>query len=224
MERSICGLQGFNQLKAMGEWHPEMGTERKLHLVFDTETNGLPVTHAARYTELSNWPRVTQLSWGVYNDWGERMFGETSTVKPDGWTVPTTPFFVDNNMSTERCEQEGKPFKQIMDRFLNAWGKCDVVVAHNLSYDRPVIMAEMVRYGLKFPKKLEGFCTKLASEPILKLPGFKGKYKWPTLTEAHEYFFGTGFEGAHDAGADVEACAKVYFAILEYEKLKDLFE
>lgn len=207
----------------MGVWHPEMGTKRKLHLVFDTECNGLPVTHAARYTELSNWPRITQLAWGLYNDWGEEVYTKAYLIKPDRWTVPESQFFLDNNMSTERCTKEGRPIREVLDLFLGSWGAADVVVAHNLSFDRPVLMAEMVRYGFKFPKKIEGFCTKLASEPILKLPGFKGKYKWPTLTEAHEYFFGTGFHGAHDALADVEACAKVYFAILEHEKLKDLF-
>lgn len=204
-------------------WTPEMGTERKLHLVFDTECNGLPVTHAARYTELSNWPRITQLAWGVYNDWGEWIMGECAIIRPDGWTVPTTAFFVENNMSTERCEAEGKPFRQVMDRFLNAWGKCDVVVAHNLSFDKPVLMAEMVRYDLKFPKKLDEYCTKLGSEPVCKIPGFKGKYKWPTLTEAHEFLLGTGFDGAHDALADVQACARVYFALKAHEQMQDLF-
>jgi len=50
-------------------------------------------------------------------------------------------------------------------------------------------------------------------EPIMKLPGKYG-YKFPTLDEAYRaYVDPMGFEGAHDAMKDVEACAAVLWAI-----------
>ena len=40
-------------------------------------------------------------------------------------------------------------------------------------------------------------------------PGGRG-YKWPTLQELHWELFGHGFAAAHDAGADVAACASCF--------------
>lgn len=195
----------------------------KNHLVFDVETNGLPVSHTARFTEVDNWPRIAQISWGLYDDAGQELVKKTYMVKPDRWTVPTSPFFIEHNMSTERCEAEGRPLPEIIAELLESWDKADVLVAHNLSFDRAVLFAELIRYGIRPSKKLAYYCTKLATEPILRLPGYKGKFKWPKLIEAHEYFFGCGFDGAHDAGADVDACARVYFKCLEYDAAKEFF-
>lgn len=192
-------------------------------LIFDTETNGLPVSHFARYSEVDNWPRIAQLSYGVYKPSGERVGAKTVMIKPDRWTIPDQAFFRDNNMSTERCEREGIPIKEALELFLAAAVPCDTVVAHNLSFDKNVMWAELLRAKLAIPTHLSEYCTKLASEPILKIPGFKGKYKWPTLAEAHQFFLGRGFEGAHDAGADVEACARVYFAIQAHKEMEELF-
>lgn len=195
----------------------------KKYLVFDTESNGLPITHSARYTETSNWPRITQLAWGVYTESGEELSFDSCLIKPDGWRVPTSDFFVQNNMSTERCELEGVPFAEAFEAFIKDWAECDVLVAHNLSFDKPVIACEAYRYGLKFPKRIDELCTKLASEPICMIPGYRGKFKWPTLMEAHQYFFGKDFEGAHDAGNDVRACAAILPKILEYKKFEGIF-
>lgn len=196
----------------------------KLILVFDTETTGLPITPFASVKDTTNWPRIVQLSFGMYDCRGKRLFGDTSMVKPDGWKInPNSQFHIDNGLTNERCEKEGKPFKVLMDRFLNAWGKADLIVCHNASYDVPVTVCELYRYKMKLPKDVPLYCTKLASEPILKLPGWKNKYKWPSLQEAHEFFLGGRFDGDHDAGNDVEATARVFFAIQSYLEMQDLF-
>ena len=38
-------------------------------------------------------------------------------------------------------------------------------------------------------------------------------YKWPTLEELHTWVFGFSYEGAHDAGRDIEACARAFFKL-----------
>ena len=48
----------------------------------------------------------------------------------------------------------------------------------------------------------------------LPRPGGQG-FKWPTLEELHTYVFGFSYEGAHDAGRDLEACARSFFKLLE---------
>jgi DNA polymerase III subunit epsilon len=54
---------------------------------------------------------------------------------------------------------------------------------------------------------------------ICCLPSPWGKgYKWPKLHEAHRHCFGKEFEDAHDALADVRACAKVFFWLQQHRK------
>ena len=59
----------------------------------------------------------------------------------------------------------------------------------------------------------------MASSFVLKLPGrFGNSYKWPKLSEAYETLVDEeGFEGAHDAMADVRACRAVYYKLKELE-------
>ena len=47
----------------------------------------------------------------------------------------------------------------------------------------------------------------------LRLPGKYGKYKNPSLTQLHMHLFGEKFDDAHDALADVVACARCFFEL-----------
>lgn len=145
-------------------------------------------------------------------------------------------FWIEHGYTQKENYEKGRPMQDLLESFLLCYKDCDEIIAHNLGYDFPIIQCEMHRYGItlqqikeKYPYNLrpEGFkpkkvCTKLLSEPICKLPGFKGKYKWPTLSEAHIFMFGEDFEGGHDAGADVAACKRVYQWIRNYEDALDI--
>ena len=64
---------------------------------------------------------------------------------------------------------------------------------------------------MKRCKRKVDFCTMLNTVEIVKIPGRKG-YKWPKLDEAYRILVDPdGFEGAHDALADVKACRKVFY-------------
>jgi hypothetical protein len=47
---------------------------------------------------------------------------------------------------------------------------------------------------------------------LLRLPGPYG-FKWPKLEELHAFLFETGYDCAHDASRDVEACARCFFEL-----------
>jgi DNA polymerase III epsilon subunit-like protein len=175
-------------------------------LVFDTETNGKAKDFNRPMTDLDNWPRITQIAWGVWDSKTDEVKYYESLIKPDGWTVPTTKFFLENNMSTERCEEEGKPLIEVLEMFISSCEECDVLVAHNMSFDHPVVGAEMIRTGLRLKSKIPKFCTMKSTTDLCKLPGRYGNYKWPTLTELHTHLFNCEFDGAHDALDDVRAC------------------
>ena len=185
-----------------------------MYLFFDTETNGLPNNWKAPVTDTDNWPRVTQLAWQVYDEDGELIREVCSLIKPEGWTIPKEDFFIENNMSTERCEKEGVHLIDILEDFVEQVDNADYLIAHNMAFDEKVIGAEMIRKELSFRQEPNKLCTMQESTNYCKMQPFRyGTYKWPTLLELHTKLFDEGFDGAHDALADVKACAKSFFEL-----------
>ena len=183
-----------------------------MYLFFDTETNGKPKRYGADFREVDNWPRITQLAYAMLDNDGIAMYHGSTLVAPDGWEIPKEKFFIDNNMSTERCQQEGLLIRNVLEDFMVPIHECEVMVAHNLAFDLPVIQAEMLRLNMKAGKRPEKYCTMLGSKDILKLPG-KYDFKWPKLEELHKFLFNCDFDGAHDALNDVMATAKCFFEL-----------
>lgn len=185
-------------------------------LIFDTETNGLPRNWKAPVTDLNNWPRVVQLAWGLYSESEEAIQEEVLVIKPDGWEIPDRAADV-HGISTEIADEIGVPMEAALWAFIEAYEQADTLVAHNLAFDNPVLGAEMIRYKA-FPEKKVSrkVCTMKASTELCALSGGRnGQYKWPKLEELHFKLFGNGFEGAHDALVDVQACRRCFFELIE---------
>lgn len=191
-----------------------------LILFFDVETNGLPIKREAPVNDVNNWPRVTQLAFSTYTTSGEKVGACCEWIKPAGWTVPKTEFFLENGITTEKCEIYGKPIREMLRKFVDQYNLCDYVVAHNLKFDNHVLGAEMIRTAIMPSKKCAKFCTMEASTDLLKLKGKYGKYKWPKLEELHLYLFNETFEGAHDALVDIDATARCFFELVKREVIK----
>lgn len=56
------------------------------------------------------------------------------------------------------------------------------------------------------------YCTMKSATDYCKLPGKKG-FKAPRLSELHQVLFGTDFDHAHNALADVEATARCFWEL-----------
>jgi len=185
-----------------------------MYLFFDTETNGLPKDFKAPATDLDNWPRITQLAWQLYDKDENLIAEDCQLIKPDGWEIPKEDFFIENNMSTERCEEEGVEIEPMLEKFVDALNKSEYMVAHNIDFDRKIVSAELIRYNVKPETKAKRVCTMKESTSYCKmLPIRYGTYKWPTLLELHKKLFDEEFDGAHDAMADVRACARSFFEL-----------
>lgn len=196
-------------------------------LFFDTETTGLPKKKkGGEMKDVENWPRVIQLAWSVGTLDGELISSTKHLIKPDGWEIPKQKFWIENGFSTEVSLLEGEGISDVIIPFVQDVEKCDFLVSHNMAFDHPILGAEMIRLGLRSSRKPVKICTKEASTNYCKIPhawdkekrpwmkGQKG-YKWPKLSELHKHLFGTDFEGAHDALADVHALAKCFFELVK---------
>lgn len=203
----------------------------KKFLLFDTETTGLFHTKdkpaqgikAARnpMTHPDDYPRIFQLAYVVMDEEGEVLEEFSEFIKPDGWVIPTGPgneFWEEHGYSTEECDRLGIPIREALDRFVSSLSTVDYMVAHNMDYDKPVILSEIARAGVPMPEGFvapQSLCTmkttidfvqaRHSKENIEKWPFLADKWKFPKLEELHEKLFSEGFDGAHDALVDVKA-------------------
>jgi DNA polymerase III epsilon subunit-like protein len=178
----------------------------------DCETTGLPRDWKAPVSDLENWPRVIQLAWALYDEADRHLESKTLLVRPDGFEIPEESKRV-HGISTELALAEGKQLPDVLDELSAAVGKSGIVIAHNIRFDENVISAEYLRAKKRPPfSDRKRVCTMVETTEFCAIPGPYG-YKWPTLSQLHRKLFDSEFEEAHDAGADVAACAKCFFEL-----------
>lgn len=187
------------------------------YLFFDTETTGMPDDFDAPVTDTDNWPRVVQIAWAHVSTDPNAIDGTLSyIIRPDGFTIPANAAEM-HGITTERAVAEGYPRGKVLEAFSKAVRVSDVLVAHNMAFDLPIVGAELVRLrGTNMLQDVPTICTKEASTDYCKIPfpgGGRG-YKWPNLQELHDTLFGERFDDAHDAGVDVKAGARCFLELL----------
>lgn len=182
-------------------------------LFFDTETTGLPKNWKAKMTDLDNWPRIIQLAAHRFDESGNEIESFELLIKPDGWTIPTDQFWIDNGFTQKENELNGVSIKEALELFIRHHDESICMVAHNMDYDYNVLGAELIRAGMKCKTRIQRFCTKEIGTNFCAIPGPFG-FKWPKLEELHFELFGCQFDGAHQAGADVKATAKCFFELV----------
>lgn len=181
-----------------------------MYIVFDTETNGLPKWWNRPIDEIDNYPRIAQIAWKVLNKDFKEIKSEVHYIKPDGWKIPNEQFFIENGYTTEMLSEKGKPIGLVLSRFLddiNEYG--EYLIAHNIKFDYPVLNCELLRLkaDMQPPKMI---CTMLESQKIF------GHSRWRKLIDLHYDLFNEGFENAHDAMADVDACSRIFTELEPY--------
>ena len=183
-------------------------------LFFDTETTGLPTYSATDPTQ--KWPRVVQLAWSLYDTEGKRQSQNSFIIYPTDFTIPMDAARI-HNITTERAKAEGVSLHKVLPQFNADVEKAETIVAHNVDFDLPIVHTEFMRCKLETNiLQKQNFCTMKPREIVswCKIPKASGYgYKWPTLNELHMQLFAEEFTGSHNAGADVEACARCYFAL-----------
>ena len=187
-----------------------------MFLIFDTETTGLPKQYNAPLTDFDNWPRLVQLAWQLHDDKGRLVENYNLLVKPEGFVIPIDAKMV-HGISTEHATKYGLPLHEVLDTFLKSAEKAKYFVGHNIDFDLCIVGCEFLRDRNTNPLRAwprVDTCTEKTAE-FCKLPGGKGgKYKLPKLNEIHEILFGSKFDSAHNASADVQATARVFLELL----------
>jgi DNA polymerase-3 subunit epsilon len=183
-----------------------------VYLIIDCETTGLPGNWKAPISNLNMWPRAVQIAWSLYDKADGHIESKSYIIRPEGFAIPEVAQRI-HRITTERALAEGRQLIAVLQEFRASVDRSQVIVAHNLKFDESVISAECLRMGLDPPfggKKR--ICTMVGTTEFCAIDGPRG-YKWPSLSELHWKLFGGRYDEAHDAGADVAACAKCFFEL-----------
>ena len=193
-------------------------------LVFDTETTGLPKSRWANYRDSDEWPYIVQLSYILYNaNTGNIEIEEDNIIKmDDGVHIPESSTKI-HGISNEISAARGIPIKDAIRKFLACFNMCDVLVAHNIKFDRDIILAESWRNKIRNPFKHVSppveFCTMKHGKELCNIRQqniYTGEIclKPPKLVELYEKLFNETPSGLHNSMIDVFVCLRCYFMIV----------
>lgn len=185
-------------------------------LFFDTETTGKADFRAE--PDAPHQPRLVQFAALLCEDNGDEVGLASLIIRPHQFTIPADASAI-HGITTQKALDCGVHLESALDLFVSWSTAAKPIVAHNIQFDRWILLGEMMRSGAIKPEYIfhDGFCTMKAMTQMCKLPGNYGDYKWPKLIEAYRHCFGCDFDKAHDALADVLACKKVYFWLKNHE-------
>lgn len=198
----------------------ELNDDTKI-LFFDTETSGfikkdLSIDHpdqawtvqigailATKDTEIEKMNTIIKANGRSMNPFAEQVHG----------------------VSVEKADAEGVEEVVAAEQFGLMLRQADLVVCHNYAFDINYVNHLMERTlddlsdeaRSAFYLDMPGYCT-MKDKSVVKFCGLKnkiGRPKWPKLVELHEILFQEGFDGAHDAFADITATAKCFFALVD---------
>ena len=191
-------------------------------LFFDTETNGLPLDRRALTSDVSKWPHILQISWTLkaYTEKSSKTI-ETCTAylklpTDVSWNDESAKF---HKISKNAIALEGQDPAVIFEQFKAAVQKSNVIVAHNLAFDKPVVRASFYRLNSTeaftwWPG--HEFCTMDSTKALCKLPTKFARpgdpWKWPTLPELYKFLYGTDISGVilHTAEGDVSVLIQCF--------------
>jgi DNA polymerase III subunit epsilon len=202
-------------------------------LVFDTETTGLI---PKKTTSLADWPRIVQLSCLFINlDKLDEMYVDNYIIKQEG-LIPIETSNI-HGITNEIAEEKGINIRDVLLRFVYFLDEADVIVAHNLIFDKKIIEKELER--MNYPnyfniKKYIIYDTMKEGKSICNIVKMTkrghGYIKWPKLTELYDYLFKpksdcVEYTNAHNAIFDVLMTLRCYLKMndvktkIDFDKL-----
>jgi DNA polymerase III epsilon subunit-like protein len=206
-------------------------------LFIDTETNGLPISRFAPYTSTGNWPEIVQISWQVVDSVSWETIDEYDAfLKPYGiWSkeaerVHQIPESIVTNF--------GKNKTDVFTSLKSAIDVCDYIIAHNMTFDKTVILCEIQRLwesgdmSLKpsnfWKKGVRDICTMVSTKDLCAIKfSDNNKFKYPKLNELYAKLFSKAYDisGAklHNSKNDVGCLIMCFKELVNMPQFSTLF-
>lgn len=189
-------------------------------LVFDTETSGLN----------PQWNVILQLSYQVVDSdsWTTQKTVNHYFAWPEDKSRVTWEAINVNGLTEEVLgSKQLSNRKTALEEFVKDKDSCDLLVAHNLEFDKKFIIAACREEGVKFASSgwSKSYDTMKRTTSFCQIPKDWGSgYKWPKLTELANCL-GVDYShiALHDSSGDVEL-TKLCFEGIVAEGLCNLYD
>jgi DNA polymerase III epsilon subunit-like protein len=189
-------------------------------LVFDTETTGLNPREEVARSNCTQFPRIVQIAWIVF-DKELKVISQQSQIVKQTKKIPQEAIRI-HGITDEIAKNRGVEINTVLRDFLSDAKSCDVLVAHNIGFDLPVLKSELYRNDIDVGviKHKRNLCTMISSVNFCAIERREwDTYKYPTLKELYENCFPDKIldeKILHNALFDVTICAK------SLERLREL--
>lgn len=210
---------------------------KKTVLVFDVETSGLlPKKDKSNpnHIPVEDYPYILQLSYALYDISSNKLldtYDKYINVKNE---VEISDKITDLTGITRRSCNKGVSMVDALIQFYKAYINSEIIVAHNIEFDKKMILIELERNRQEIIRispecmtifnstyeelnGVEHYCSMRKGTIITniivpsKYPGKPPSLKWPKLNELYAKLFdGETVDGLHNAIVDVLVCLRCY--------------
>ena len=193
-------------------------------LVFDTETTGLPQRGpngmSPSIYEGGYWPHIIQLSYILYDTEENKMLVNHDHIITLADDVNITEKSIEmHGITHDKSKREGKSICEALELFHICMINADMVIAHNMAFDRQMILVECIRHHRDGPFKYKTpeqfFCTMKGTTKLCRIETVSKRdgstyYKFPTLSELHQHLFHEVPHNTHNSLVDILICLRCY--------------
>jgi DNA polymerase III epsilon subunit-like protein len=206
----------------------------KYALFFDVETTGLIPKHKKKdpALPLDVYPHIIQLSFFIYEIQSQSIVKAYNQYIKVPYHITISEKITSlTGITRDMCNQSGISIEIALIEFYKAYISCDVIVAHNIEFDKKMILVEAERnskyiltrcphiymvfdpvYAKMF--NIEILCTMKKNVDTCSIyrvesSGHRWK-KYPTLSELYKHLFHELPENLHNSMVDVLACWRCY--------------
>ena len=186
--------------------------------IFDTETTGL-INRKHHIEDTHLFPYIVQLSWILYDTDKNTFKYKDYIIKiPDHVTIHPKSEEV-HGISKYQTAQLGVNIKQVLNNFTYDMYRSDIVIAHNLDFDKKMMTIEYKRNNMKdWLERHRGkkYCTmrnSINTCKIVRYSRYNGApyFKLPKLIELHQHLFDEIPENLHNSLIDVVVCLRCFY-------------
>ena len=196
-------------------------------LVFDVETSGL-LPKNKEEAKIEEYPYILQISFVVFDTNGWKITKTANTYINVPQSVEITKKITELTGITRELCDKGIQIQRALREFAKEYMECDIIVAHNINFDRQMIKIEIERnkeflepntrilFDRDFEKQNNKFnyCTMYGGKNLCKIEMTDSKgekyFKCPKLVELYEHLFEMVPGNLHNSLIDTFICLRCF--------------
>lgn len=215
---------------------------RRRVMIFDVETTGL-LPRDRTGIPLTELPHILQISFVIFDTQYWRVVKSVDFHINVPSTVEISPLITElTGITREKCDS-GTTILNALLEFQQEYMLCNMIVAHNIQFDREMIRVEMERnreqiltfdtnmiFNAEYEKSVnkEIYCTMQMGRNVCKIVSLtktgKTYFKSPKLIELYEHLFGMSPKDLHNSLVDTYVCLRCFVKLrFKFDLSLDMF-